>query len=78
MTVKKQLRLTAAASKNYEAGQIHAVRGATSRFVHFCWEVNHYVTAPIWVLYCGIRLLIKVGPTSLIGVSLFIVCYYFD
>lgn len=27
MTVKKQLRLTAATSKNYEIGQIHALKG---------------------------------------------------
>lgn len=78
MTVKKQLKLTAATSKNYEAGQIHAVRGATGRLVHFCWEINHFVTTPIWLCYCSFRLLIKVGPTFLIGLSLFIICYYFD
>lgn len=78
MTVKKQLKLTAATSKNYESGQIHAVRGATNRMIHFCWEINHFVTTPIWLAYCSFRLLQKVGPTFIIGLSLFVICYYFD
>lgn len=78
MTVKKQLKLTAATSKNYESGQIHAVRGATHRLVHFCWEINHFMTTPIWLIYCSIRLFQKVGFTYMIGLSLFIICYYFD
>lgn len=78
MTVKKQLKLTAATSKNYEAGQIHSVRGATHRLVHFCWELSHFVTTPVWLTYCSIRLFQKIGWTYLIGLSLFVICYYFD
>lgn len=78
MTVKKQLKLTAATSKNYEAGQIHSVRGATHRLVHFCWELSHFVTTPVWLTYCSIRLFQKIGWTYLFGLSLFVICYFFD
>lgn len=56
MTVKKQLRLNTATSKNYEAGQIHSVRGATHRFVWFCYEASGFMTTPLWITYCVIRL----------------------
>jgi len=78
MTIKKQLKLTAATSKNYETGQIHSVRGATHRLVHFCWEFSHFVTTPIWIVYCTSRLFMAIGPTFLIGLSLMVVCSRFD
>ena len=46
--------------------------------VCFCWEINHFVTTPIWLIYCSVRLFQKVGFTYMIGLSLFVFCYYFD
>lgn len=46
--------------------------------VHFCWEINHFITTPVWLIYCSIRLFQKVGFTYLIGLTLFYLCFRFD
>lgn len=78
MTVKKQLKLSTATSKNYEAGQIHNVRGATHRLTWFCYEASGFFMTPIWICYCTIRLFMTIGWTFIIGLSLMVFCYYFD
>lgn len=78
MTVKKQLRLNAATSKNYEPGQIHSVRGATHRLVWFCYEMSGFMMTPVWIVYCSIRLSMILGWTFVLGLSLMVVCFKFD
>lgn len=78
MTVKKQLRLNAATGKNYEPGQIHAVRGATMRMVNFNQELGDVIMTPAALLGYGGVLYYKMGPACLIGMSLFAVTICID
>jgi len=78
LTVKKQLRLIAATSKNYEAGQIHSVRGAVHRFEHFAYEISGFLKTPILIVYCTYRLLKIIGPIFFIGLSMLVIWFYLD
>lgn len=78
MTVKKQLRLNSATSKNHDEGQIHQVRGATHVVSRFFWEMLHMVYSPIWVLYCTFKLFKIIGCKFIFSLGLMVFCYYFD
>jgi hypothetical protein len=78
MIMKKMVRLTAATSKNYETGQIHAVKGCSHRLVVFVWEIAHLMMCPVNIITSTIYLYTILGTSFLFGLSLLFICFWLD
>jgi ABC-type multidrug transport system fused ATPase/permease subunit len=72
------IKLTSATSKNYEAGQIHAVKGASHRLTWLIAELNHLVLLPVNLITCNILMYKLVGTSYLFGLTLLYICFYVD
>jgi ABC-type bacteriocin/lantibiotic exporter with double-glycine peptidase domain len=78
LIMKKMLRLTAATSKNYETGQIHAIKGCSHRLIWLVWELNHLMMLPINIVTFSFYLYYLVGVSFIFGMSLLGICFFVD
>ena len=70
--------MTASTNKNYAEGQIESVRGSTHRLIWFCYEVAHFITTPLYLIFCVYKLFNMMGWTFMVGLSLMVICLYLD
>lgn len=78
LTVKKQIRLTASVSRNYEVGQIHSLRASVQKLGALLFEVPDLIIGPLWLAFCSLRLIRILGPVMYVGICLMVFCFYFD
>ena len=78
MVLKKQLNMNTASFKNYETGQVESVKGAASRLEWFSYEIASFITTPVQLMYCTVKLFSLMGYSWLIGISLMALCIFID
>lgn len=72
------MRLSEAVQKNFDESVIGRLQGNSHRLVGFSWQVGDITMTPFIVIFCFIKLFYLMGPTFLIGLSIFFAMTRFD